>query len=339
VSDTAVAAYSGLLPAVLAGQVPRERMEIDLVRLCAAAGARLVVGEGTGVDTDRREVHVAGQAPVPFDLLSIGIGSVPASPGVTASDGVFIPIKPMWSLLDRLRARLLGLDPCREIRVVIVGGGAGGVEIALCLPGFVRAACDGVAPAITLVDANERLLAGSASRAARLARETLERRDVRLALGRRVITVGRGEVLFDDGTSMGADLVLWATGAVAPPVLAGLGLPTDERGFLLTRATLQSLGDDSVFAVGDSGTLRDAPTPKAGVFAVRQGPVLRENLSRKLRGLPLEDYAPQRRFLRLLNTGDGRAIAEYRGIALRGRWPRWLKERIDSSFMRQFQEA
>ncbi len=103
VSDTAVAAYSGLLPAVLAGQVPRERMEIDLVRLCAAAGAWLVVGEGTGVDTDRREVHVAGRAPVPYDLLSIGIGSVPASPGVTASDGAFIPIKPLWSLLDRLR--------------------------------------------------------------------------------------------------------------------------------------------------------------------------------------------------------------------------------------------
>lgn len=337
VSDTAFSTYSGMLPAVLAGQFPRERMEINLVRLCAAARATLVLGEGIGVDTGRHELLVAGRAPVHYDLLSIGIGSVPAPPGVASPDAPILPIKPMWSFLDRLKARLLGLNPSREIHVVIVGGGAGGVEIALCLPNFVRSICHGVAPKITLTDANKRLLAGSGSRAARLARKTLERRGVRLALGRRVTAVERGEVILDDGTTIGTNLILWATGAVAPPVLASLGLPTDERGFLLTHATLQTLSDDSAFAVGDSGTLRDSRTPKAGVFAVRQGPVLWANLERKHRGLPLEHYEPQRQFLRILNTGDGRAIAEYCGIALSGRFARWLKDRIDTSFMKQFQ--
>ncbi len=337
VSDTAVATYSGMLPAVLAGQLPRETMEIDIARLCAEAGATLVVCEGIGVDTDRRELLVAGRASVHYDLLSIGIGSVPASHGFVSSDTSVIPIKPMWSLLDRLKTQILGLGAAREIRVAIVGGGAGGVEIALCLAPFVKSVCQGVNPIITLADANERLLAGSTARAARIARETLERRGVRLALGRRVTAIKLGSLVFENGSKIDNDLVLWATGAVASPALSAIGLPTDERGFLLTRETLQTIGDDSIFAVGDSGTIQNAPTPKAGVFAVRQGPVLWKNLQKKLSGHPLQNYEPQRRFLRILNTGDGSAIAEYRGLVLHGRFLRWLKDSIDNAFMRQFQ--
>lgn len=133
-------------------------------------------------------------------------------------------------------------------------------------------------------------------------------------------------------------MVVWATGAATPPLLARLGLPTDPRGFLLTRDTLQSTSGAPVFTVGNTGTIAGASTPKAGVYAVRQGPVLWDNIQRTLRGAPLRPYRPQRRFLRLLNTGDGRAIAEWRGLSFEGVWCWWLKDAIDSRFMKPYQD-
>jgi selenide,water dikinase len=136
---------------------------------------------------------------------------------------------------------------------------------------------------------------------------------------------------------MEADVVLWATGAAAPPVLSRMGLPTDAGGFLLTTNTLQSTGSASVFAVGDTGSIDGVPTPKAGVYAVRQGPVLWSNLQRMMSTAPLRRYAPQRTFLRLVNTGDGRAIGEWRGLSFEGVWCRRLKDIIDRGFVGRYQ--
>src|SRR5690606_7749982 len=80
------------------------------------------------------------------------------------------------------------------------------------------------------------------------------------------------------------------------------------------------------------------PTPKAGVFAVRQGPVLWANIHRQLRGETLQVYEPQRGFLKLFNTGDNRAIAEYRGFALHAGWAWKLKDWIDGRFMDKYQD-
>ena len=77
VSNFPYSTYSGMLPGVLAGQYPPEAMEIDLVRLCSSAGARLIVGEVTGIDRDHHRLEFANRPPLHFELLSIGIGSRP----------------------------------------------------------------------------------------------------------------------------------------------------------------------------------------------------------------------------------------------------------------------
>jgi hypothetical protein len=56
-------------------------------------------------------------------------------------------------------------------------------------------------------------------------------------------------------------------------------------------------------------------------------------------GRPLRPYRPQTSFLRLINTGDGRAIGEYRGFTFEGRWCWWLKDWIDRRFIDQFSPA
>ena len=133
-------------------------------------------------------------------------------------------------------------------------------------------------------------------------------------------------------------MVIWATSAVAPPILKNLGLETDGNGFVSTHATLQSVSSDRIFAVGDSGTIVGSNLVKAGVYAVRQGPVLWDNLRRLLWGRKLVDYVPQKGFLKLINTADNRSIAEYRGKSFYGGWCWRLKDRIDRKFMKMYQD-
>jgi selenide, water dikinase len=342
ISDHRIATYSGMLPGVLAAQYPPERMEIDLERLTAAAGARLVIGDVTGLHLEDRTLRFEDRPPLRFDLLSIGIGSTPGFDGVRVVDGArLLPIKPMQSFLPRLDHRIrqaLSSRAAPPVRIAIVGGGAGGAEVALCLPPHLRRQLGTVPFELTTVTANGRLPAGSLPRTARRVERILTGRGVRLLKGSRVVEVDGRVVLLDDGTSVEADVIVWATAAAPPPLLARMGLPTDERGFLLTHETLQSTSGAPVFVVGDTGTIAGAPTPKAGVYAVRQGPVLWDNIQRALRGAPLRRYDPQRRFLRLLNTGDGRAIAEWRGLSFEGAWCWWLKDAIDTRFMKKYQD-
>ncbi|HEV3339897.1 MAG TPA: selenide, water dikinase SelD, partial [Pirellulales bacterium] len=324
----------------LAGLYPPGRLEIDLVRLCAAAGARLLRTEVSGLDLERRQLLCPDRPAIPFDVLSIGIGSVPKGAG-RQSDAAVVPIKPMQDFIQRLDERLQVLDGrtnARPIEMAVVGGGAGGVEIACCLPAHLERHWPNLRFRLTLVDRGREILPGASAGVIRLARRVLDERGVELLLGRGAQRVSQGGLLFDDGSSRAVDLAVWAAGAAAPPLLAQLGLPCDEEGFLLTRPTLQTVADAPIFVVGDSGSCPEQPRPKAGVYAVRQGPILWENIQRMLRRHPLAEYRAQKGFLSLLATGDRRAILSYKGFAARAAWCWKLKDYIDGRFMDKYQD-
>ncbi len=341
ISSFAVSSYSGMLPGTLSGQYAPGTLEIDLRGLARAAGADLVVEAALGVDTETRTVRFGRHEPIRFDILSVGVGSVPNRIGMDASAGVGVPIKPMQTFLLRLHERLQELrHQGREAtRVVVIGGGAGGIEITLCLPACLHRVLDGSSYTITLVEAGRRVGGGLAPPALCKAEALLAAREVEMVTDARVTRVGDREVVCADDRRIPADLAVLATGAAPPPLVANMNLPKDSRGFLLTRDTLQSTGPDNVFAVGDSATLVDATVPRAGVYAVRQGPVLWRNIGARLRGEPLSAFRPQRDFLRLLNTGDGKALMDYRGWTAHARWCWRLKDHLDSRFMERFRVA
>ena len=338
VSSFAAATYSGMLPGTLSGQYPPGRLEIDLRSLAQAARAELVVEPAAGVDVEARTVQFEKHEPVPFDILSVGAGSVPNRAGIDAGAGTWVPIKPMQTFLIRLYERLqeLGRQDREELRVLVIGGGVGGIEISFCLPSYLRRVLGEVRYAITIVDAGERIGGGLSARALPRAEALLKARGVEVLTGTRVSRVDVHEAVCADGRCIPADLVILAAGAAPPPVLENTALPKDLRGFLLTRETLQSTGSANVFAVGDSGTMADAAAPKAGVYAVRQGPILWRNIGALARGEPLSPYEPQHDFLRLLNTGDGKALMDYKGWAVHARWCWWFKDYLDSRFMARF---
>lgn len=343
ISPFSRATYSGMLPGTLAGLYEPEEMEIDLFRFAAPIGVRVVIEEALGLDPDRRQVHFANRPPIRFDVASVGIGSVPAGGDQWASSAAFLPIKPMATFRDRLRKRLDDLQKSapgkgveESLQVVVVGGGAAGVEVTLCLEARLRS--QGLAANVVLVDSGDTVLRGYLPGTIRRVTDHFVRRKIARKSNVRVDEIADGSVKLSDGTAIDADIVIWATGATPPALIEGIPLAKGDDGFLAVRNTLQTIDDKPVFAVGDSATLVDSPVRKSGVYAVREGPFLWENLQRFLNSQPLKPYAPQPGFLSLLADGEGGSFLDYKGISAHGRWAWHLKDHIDRKFMRMYQK-
>lgn len=332
VSDVSYAPYSGMLPGHVAGFYSWEEMHIDLRRLCAFAGAAFVLGQVDGLDAGERTVHVAGRPPMRASVISLNVGSNPSLSGVPGAERWAIPAKPVPELLagwERVKAAAAG----RECRVVLVGGGAGGVELALAMSRVL-----GRRAAITLVHQGGRLLPGHNERVRSILSRLLPERGVTVRTGAQVAEVTAEGVRTATGEHVAADFVFWVTQAAAPSWIAESGLATTPEGFVRVTPELQALGHPRIFAVGDVATIEGAPRPKSGVFAVRMAQPLVANLRAVLSGRPLKSYRPQRQFLSLIGTGDGQAVASRRWLAGRSALFWRLKDRIDRRFMRKFED-
>ncbi|MDX1394358.1 MAG: selenide, water dikinase SelD [Gemmatimonadota bacterium] len=335
VLDRPIAVYSGMVPGYVAGQYSREELEIDVLPLARLAGARVILSAATGLDPGARTVELDGRPPVPFDLVSLDIGSTVAgldTPGVREHA---LPTRPIGRFVhtveDRLETtRRRGGAP----RVVVVGAGAGGVELAFTLSARFGAVPGGAE--ISLIESGPRILPGYAERLAARVEDAAAERGIRVRVDSPVEAVGRDHVVVD-GTRVETELVVWVTGAAPSPSFDASGLPVDDRGFVSTGDALEVVGVPGVFAVGDCATMSSAPwIPRAGVYAVRQGPVLAENLRRAAGGARPRRYRPQRDFLTLLNLGDGTAIGTKWGLSVAGRAVFRLKDRIDRRFVEAF---
>lgn len=335
VVDQPVAIYSGMVPAFVAGAIAREPLEIDLRALARSAGAELVLAAATGIDVHARHVALGGRDPIAYDVASFDVGSRVAGLEVPGARDFAIATRPIGRFVDEAQALAARVRAGGGARIAVVGGGAAGVELALALRA--RMAFENARSAeITLVDAGPRVLGEYAPRVSRRARRALERRRVALLLGAPVVAVEHDRLLLEDRKVLGFDALVWATGAASEPLFLASDVATDERGFVRVRPSLQLVDECDVFAAGDCARF-EPDLPKAGVYAVRQGPVLAHNLRAHLEGRPLHTYRPQRDFLALLNLGDGTALGTKWGLAFEGRWVLAWKNRIDRAFVRQFQ--
>jgi selenide,water dikinase len=245
-----------------------------------------------------------------------------------------LPARPIQRLLegvDDLIGRARAADA--PLRLTVVGAGAGGIELALCFEARIRREV-GRAPAVTVLDRSHDVLPGAPASLARSARRVLLRRGVRFRGNASVTALDGTTARLEGGDAVEGDAVVWVPGPAAHSFLANGDLPLDARGFVRIEPTLEVSGAPRLFAVGDCASL--AGMKKAGVYAVRAGPILAQNLRRALAGEPLERYAPQREFLSLLNLGDGTALGVKWGFAFEGRWVMRLKDRIDRRFMERY---
>lgn len=329
-----------MLPGALGLQFSESEMRIDLTSLTNQSGAELVIADANGIDLQAGQLLLSDREPIAFDALSIGVGSMPAGWQQHIRSPLLVPTKPMQTFLSRLDTRLdtCATEKSSPLRVVIIGGGVASVEIAFCLSQQ-RARKDPNRPiSIEIITSGDSIAEGMKPRSIRHLQRLLNRRSIQIQSQCRVVEVNELGFVTSKGVRHKADVVIWATGATAPPVLKTLGLQHDDRGFIATHRTLQSLTDPRVFAVGDSGTIVESPSPKAGVYAVRQSPILWHNLRAFVRGQQLRKFVPQTSFLKILNTGDGKAFLEYEWFSVHNRWCWKLKSWIDRRFIHEFQE-
>ena len=372
--------YSGMMPGWLAGRHPFADCAIDLAAVCAAHGVRWQTDRITDIDFERREA-IGERMRHPFDLVSVNVGSAaPAArdaplglsgsslSGLSGTPPV-LGVKPFeafvacWETWWRARAAMPS-----PANVLVVGGGAAAVEVALALVARARAAPVGMR--VCLAASGARLLPGLSPWAARLALRTLRARGVDVRLGLRYTGVTAGGACFIGETDIAADLVLLATGARAPAWLAGaarrdaVAWAADDG--LAVGADLRSISHPFVFAAGDCASIVDRPVPRSGVHALRQGSVLAANLlvaaasasepapkavigsvaaapathppkplRKPLPKLP-QRYRPRPWTLALLDCGDASAIGAWGPFGWSGAWVARWKDRIDRRFIARF---
>ena len=309
VSPLARQVYSGMLPGILAGHYRRAEAEIDIADLAERGYVEFQQDAVDSLDPENRKAGLRSGKALSYDVACINAGSrVDASlPGAELA----LPVKPFDEFLARLRI---------AERVAVVGAGVAGAELAMALRH--RGA------QVTLFSATAAL--------ADPVIQQLRKRKVDYRPGMPVTALEPGPVVIAGTARQDFELVLLATGAAPLPWLQASGLASDERGFVLVHPTLQSVSHPEVFALGDCATLRDAPHPRSGLYAVRHGESLVENLRRLIAGTPLVPYVPQPKGLVLLSCGARYAIAQRGTWSAQGRWVWWWKNRIDRGWIASF---
>ncbi len=340
ISDSSEATYSGMLPACVAGHYEPEETSIELRRLTRWANVRFLKRHALGLDLDGKAVRFANHPAIACDVLSINIGSANRDADIPGVREHAIPTRPIHQLLPALEARERQcLGQRATVRVIILGAGMAGIELAFAMRARLRAREQ--PGSVTLLDSGPPLSERHSASVTRTIEDAFQTHDIQVEYQSHAVAV-EPQILHRGGkTSLPFDLLLWASGASPPPFLKASGLCTDEAGFAKVETTLQSPGTPWVFAAGDCVHLEGHPPqglPKAGVYAVRQGPVLAHNLLATLEGRTLKTYRPQKNFLSLLMTGDHKAIGIYGGRARWGHAMWRLKNKIDRRWISQFED-
>ena len=328
--------YSGMLPGVVAGLYAPEEAHIDLVRLAAVTGTRLIHAEAIGIDRGAKRVLLAGRPPVAYDILSIDVGITPDLASIPGAAEHGIAVKPIGTFLARLEHLRARCSAGAVRHITVIGGGAAGVELVLSLRTRLSADAvrDGRDPHISFTLATDGvLLAAHNVRVQRAFRKHLAAAGVEVHEHCAATALKAGVVVCRDGKTLATDAVLLATDAAPPGWFREAGLARDSGGFLAVTPTLQVANDPDIFAAGDCAGLVETPREKAGVYAVRAGPPLAANLARRARGKALHRWRPQRRHLALISTGERYAVASRGPLHAEGAWLWTVKDWIDRRWM------
>jgi selenide,water dikinase len=328
--------YSGMLPGVVAGFYKRDEAHIDLVRLTAVSGTRLIHAEAIGLDRTAKCVSLAGRPAIAYDILSIDIGITPDLTSIAGAAEHGIAVKPIGAFLDKLEHLRARCRAGKLRRIVVIGGGAGGVELVLSLRARLRAdaARDGRDAGISFaLVTDDALLATHNVRVRCAFRKHLAAAGVEVHEHCAVTALKAGSIVCRNGETFRADAVLLATSAAPPAWFASAGLARDAGGFLAVTSTLQLVNEPDIFAAGDCAGLVATPREKAGVYAVRAGPPLAANLARRVHGKPLRPWRPQRQHLALISTGERYAVASRGALKAEGAWLWTVKDWIDRRWM------
>ena len=306
--------YSGSLPGYITGFYKHDDIHIDLRPLAQFAGARIIQEQIEQIDFDARTIICNSRPAIEFDLISLNIGSKPDAVKIPGATEHAVGVKPIdqfivsWEEI-RSRAVLTLQDKSAEFTLAIVGGGPASVELAFAAQQRIHQELDiksyQSSPLhIKVVSADKRLLKTHNANVRNFVNSEFHKRGIESLLNHTVTEFQPGKVIVTDHDAISADAIVFATGASIPQWPSDCGLAISDDGFIEVNSFLQSTSHEFVFAAGDAATIKGQSRPKSGVYAVRQGKPLAENLVRYATGRKLKRFKPQKHALALMSMGN-----------------------------------
>lgn len=325
--------YSGMGPGMLSGTYEPEQIRFDVKALIESGGGDFVKGKVDSIDPEKRMLILESGERIDYDFVSFNVGSRVVLEGISGAKDFAFAVKPIENL-ENIRKAVLDTMRKGAPKICVIGGGPAGVELAGNIWRLVQEN-QGRAD-IAVVNSGDRLLPAFHQRARRLARKSLTKRGIRILDNFRVQSIDRKAVVSRSDTRLDCDVAVLATGVVPPTIFARSGLRTSEDGALLVSAYLQSVEYPEIFGGGDCITVEGHPFRRIGVYAVRQAPILFQNLLSYRTARPVKPFRSRRHYGLIMNMGDGRGIYAGKYLAWSGRLAFRLKHRIDTRFMSQF---
>lgn len=331
--------YSGMLPGLIAGHYTYQDIHIDLEKLTQCNHATFIRSKAKALDPDNRRLILEDNTSITYDLLSFDTGATPDL-SVPGSADYSIPVKPIDQFHERwakLHQDIENTTQTSPFVITIIGTGAAGIELALAIQHKIKH--DHHHPiSIQIVSRTKDILSGYPTRLKRYIHKQLTHADIRIIHDCDIIRVTPTQLFAKNGTIIESSAHVWCTQVRGAKWLEFTHLSLSQEGFIDVRPTLQTISHDNIFAVGDVSHFIHQPLPKAGVYAVRMVDTLYKNINAMAEKTPLIHFQPQQDFLSLLACGNKTAVGCKYGITIKGQWVWRLKDYIDRTFMRQFQE-
>lgn len=332
INPATTAPYTGMLPGHIAGHYSREELDIDLEKLSKFAGIDIIYSKAFNIDRAAQIVHLENDVSLDYDILSVDIGVTSELSSIEGFSENAQSVKPLGPFAQAWNHYVDAMDSPAD--AVVIGGGIGGVEIALAMAHRLTQA-KAINPTITLIEAGPEILSVVNDKTRKVLLKACDRYNINIITDRQITYISETDVHLSDGRSLAANFIVSAAGARAYPWIAKCGF-AHTNGFINVGPDLRAIGENNIFAVGDCAHLTHAPRPKAGVYAVRQAPILLNNIRALLTGSALEEYHPQSDYLKLISMGSKSAVGHKYWMTFAGGFVWRLKNRIDKDFMESF---
>ncbi|PID73208.1 MAG: pyridine nucleotide-disulfide oxidoreductase [Desulfobacterales bacterium] len=327
--------YSGMGPGMLGGTYAPDHIRFQTRKVVEDRGGRFIRDKVRAIDPKRRVVLLEGaDEEIPYDVLSCNAGSYVPGDMAAKDDPAVFTAKPIERLLDA-RSRILEQSRHGPQEVAVAGGGPSSLEIAGNIWQIARETGD--RQIRIRIFAGTELMGRFPRKIRRLAHRLFHQRGIDIIEGSYVKETGQGRVRLEDGRVFSADLLFLAVGVKPSRIFADSDLPVGPDGGLLVNKYLQSTAYPDIFGGGDCIHFQPQPLDKVGVYAVRQNPVLRDNLMAALKGDPLTSFDPGGDYLLIYNMGGGEGIFYKWSVIFGGKPAFWIKDYIDRKFIRTFQ--
>lgn len=326
--------YPDMVPGFVAGHYVLDKCVIPLEPLLKNTGIRWLTQSATALNANARSLTLDDGSTLNFDWLSVNTEPVQdrqqieqRMPGAREY-GLFVqPTEAFGALWPRVTE----LAQSRALRVAVIGDSAMGIELAMAIRHRLPTS------SVTLVTEGASVADHDTSAVQQRVVQALKQRNITV-LADQAVSIQAGEVSLTSGARLACDIPVIASGAQAPAWLTGSGLALDAQGFMAVDACQRSTSHANVFAAGDISTRVDQPLTHSGVFALRTGPALAQNLAAVVAGLEPRPHAPSKFTLNLLSCGDEEAIASWGPYSVQGRWVWLLKDWIDRSFIKRYRK-